>query len=426
MPSSVRSDGGSSAKSGGSSRRSTSGLSSSRQDLICSVKYTNNLPDIPFDPKFLVYPFEQNRFIQYNTTSLESNHKHELMTEVDLGVPINLIDPKIYTPSDIPYQLDPKDEELLEEEAPAPTESKRAKQHAKTISWLRKTEYISSEYARTTHMGVESSENKIGIGSRLRHKQPIHMDLYKDKETQISAIESTFEEAKEEIKSHSSKPGLEPEWVLPLFPDHENWHLTCAHIIFDSDPSPHGKGKEEALGDMSGAIMRAMTDERDNEEYIAYFLPTQDTLHKRLDDEAESRNYIPDEEYTYELQREYNWNLFNKAKGCEDSYLFMMKEDCVSYNDLSTRIKLNKRRGRGKPAVFSTLAVTHREMTEEELNGQDLRMMMLDIALDEGDMEELGRQVHVQPEYKLTKKEEASLFGDSSDNLVSFSDDDLL
>ena len=40
------------------------------------------------------------RFIQYNPTSLERNHKHELLTEVDLGVPIDLILPETYTNSD--------------------------------------------------------------------------------------------------------------------------------------------------------------------------------------------------------------------------------------------------------------------------------------------------------------------------------------
>ncbi len=36
------------------------------------------------------------RFIQYNPTSLERSHKHDLLTEVDLGVPIDLILPDTY------------------------------------------------------------------------------------------------------------------------------------------------------------------------------------------------------------------------------------------------------------------------------------------------------------------------------------------
>ncbi|KAK3595962.1 hypothetical protein CHS0354_032476 [Potamilus streckersoni] len=32
-----------------------------RSELVCRVKYNNTLPDIPFDPKFITYPFESSR-----------------------------------------------------------------------------------------------------------------------------------------------------------------------------------------------------------------------------------------------------------------------------------------------------------------------------------------------------------------------------
>lgn len=35
----------------------------SRADLVCRVRYTNVLPDLPFDPKYLRYPFSQDRYI---------------------------------------------------------------------------------------------------------------------------------------------------------------------------------------------------------------------------------------------------------------------------------------------------------------------------------------------------------------------------
>ena len=42
------------------------GRDDKKSDLVCQVKYNNTLPDIPFDPKFIIYPFESNRFVQYN------------------------------------------------------------------------------------------------------------------------------------------------------------------------------------------------------------------------------------------------------------------------------------------------------------------------------------------------------------------------
>ena len=98
------------------------------------------------------------RFIQYNPTSLERNYKHDVLTEVDLGVPIDLILPETYANKDdtgeilflmqivllicsIIYMynkillffslsflgiLDPADEALLEEEVIPQPESKRS------------------------------------------------------------------------------------------------------------------------------------------------------------------------------------------------------------------------------------------------------------------------------------------------------------
>ena len=35
----------------------------SKADFVSRVKYNNNLPDIPFDAKFITYPFESNRSV---------------------------------------------------------------------------------------------------------------------------------------------------------------------------------------------------------------------------------------------------------------------------------------------------------------------------------------------------------------------------
>lgn len=78
------------------SRNPTSSSSAASSELLCKVKYLNNLPDIPFDPKFIAYPFGPNRFINYSSTSLEKNFKWEILNEQDLGVRIDLINPDTY------------------------------------------------------------------------------------------------------------------------------------------------------------------------------------------------------------------------------------------------------------------------------------------------------------------------------------------
>lgn len=121
---------------GRSSRDRRAKQAEKQKQLVGRVRYSNTLPDIPFDPKFISYPFEANRFVQYNPTSLERNFKFDLLTEHDLGVSIDLINPEAYA-IDPAVVVDIEDERLLEEETASSTDSKRSRHHNKAVSWLR-------------------------------------------------------------------------------------------------------------------------------------------------------------------------------------------------------------------------------------------------------------------------------------------------
>ena len=54
------------------------------------------------------------------------------------------------------------------------------------------------------------------------------------------------------------------------------------------------------------------------DQFVAYFLPTSDTMRKRKRDHNSTMDYTEEEEYEYKMAREYNWNVKNKAsKGYE-------------------------------------------------------------------------------------------------------------
>lgn len=79
-------------------------------------------------------------------------------------------------------------------------------------------------------------------------------------------------------------------------------------------------------------------DEEGN-QFVAYFLPNEETLRKRKRDVEEELDYMPEELYDYKIAREYNWNVKNKAsKGYEENYFFIFRDgDGVYYNELETR-----------------------------------------------------------------------------------------
>ncbi|KAK7605345.1 hypothetical protein V9T40_007203 [Parthenolecanium corni] len=346
-----------------------------RSDLVCRVKYCNNLPDIPFDPKFVKYPFESNRFIEYKPTSLERNYKYDVLTELDLGVDIDLITPDVYT-VDGTEVLDPADEKLLEEDVIPHQDSRRSRHHAQSVSWLRRTEYISTEQTRFQPSNIDKVEAKVGFSIKKNFKDKV---LSMDRQGQIDAIEKTFTEAKEPITKHHSKANVHAVEILPVFPDFKSWKYPCAQVIFDSDPAPVGRPVPAQIEEMSQAMIRGVQDES-GEQFVAYFLPTEGTLVKRRQDVEESRPYEEDFEYEYMMAREYNWTVKSKAsKGYEENYFLVVRNEGAYFNELETRVRLSKRRQKlGQPQNITRLVVKHRPLEEAEFEMHRLREMQLE------------------------------------------------
>jgi RNA polymerase II-associated factor 1 len=306
-------------------------------ELVCRVKYCNTLPDIPFDPKFLSYPFESTRFVNYKPTSLERNYKYELQTEHDMGITVDLVlpDAYAYAGDQEDVLLDPKDEKLLEEDYGIATDRKRSKQHAKELSWMRRPDYISTEQTRYQPTTIEKIESRVGYA--VRKKMGDEHNTFMDRDAQIGKIEKTFEDSKLEITEHHSKKGVVPVSILPIVPDDDMWKFPCAQVIFDSDPAPYGFSANTQNEMMAQAMIRGVMDES-GEQFVAYFLPTEETMEKRATDLTMERDYDDEQEYEYKMAREYNWNVKSKAnKGYEENYFVVQREDGLYYNELETR-----------------------------------------------------------------------------------------
>lgn len=192
------------------------------------------------------------RFVQYNPTSLERNFKYDVLTEHDLGVTIDLINRDTYA-GDLNAHLDPADEKLLEEDVSTPQDSKRSRHHAKPVSWMRRTEYISTEQTRFQPQTMDKVEAKVGYSIKKNFKEDT---LYMDRDSQIKAIEKTFDDNKITIEKHYSKPNVVPVEVLPIYPDFKLWKYPCAQVIFDSDPAPSGRPVPAQIEEMSQAMIR--------------------------------------------------------------------------------------------------------------------------------------------------------------------------
>lgn len=338
---------------------------------------------------------------------MERNYRYEVLTESDLGVTIDLINRDIYA-VESGVQLDPADEKLLEEDILTPQDSKRSRHHAKSVSWLRRTEYISTEQTRFQPQTMDKVEAKVGYSIKKNLKNET---LYMDRDSQIKAIEKTFQDSKIDIDKHYSKPGVVPLEILPIFPDFKLWKYPCAQVIFDSDPAPVGKQMPAQIEEMSQAMIRGVMDES-GEQFVAYFLPVDETLTKRREDHTNGIPYQDEEEYEYKMAREYNWNVKSKAsKGYEENYFLVIRPEGVYYNELETRVRLSKRRVKagGQAATNTRLIVKHRPMDAPEFRMQRFREKQLEPPNeDEEEME-------VEPETNEENLEEQERANDSQE-----------
>lgn len=341
--------------------------------LLVKVKYNNTLPDIPFDPKFIVNPLSISRYVDYVTTSLEHNSKHELLTPMDLGVDIDLILPDRYKTTDNPVH-DPEDDRLInDDDAPpqftkkSPRDKPHSQLHNKVVPWLKKTEYISTEYNRYGS-GNEKTETKVGYNVRKNMKEE---EIFLDKESQIKAINQTFEAAQRPIVKHPTKPDVYATREMPLLPDFETWKYSFAHVKFDNEPGDYQTQADQ----MSQAIIRGAYDEELQENFVVYFLPSEVTMADRLLDQNNGLDYTEGKEYEYKSSREYTFLARQDNQG--DDFFFVFRDDNVYYNRISMDVSLKKRRNKSQNTAPSTLVVRNREVTEEELEGQKEKLAQL-------------------------------------------------
>jgi RNA polymerase II-associated factor 1 len=149
---------------------------------------------------------------------------------------------------------------------------------------------------------------------------------------------------------------------------------------------------------MSQAMIRGVMDET-GEQFVAYFLPTSETLTKRARDASQSVDYDDNDEYDYKMARQYHWNVKSKAsKGYEENYFIVFRDDAVYYNELETRVRLTKRRPKpGEPATSNTrLVLKHRSLTSREhrmFRQRERQLEPANQAEDEEEMEEDDEEI---------------------------------
>jgi len=285
------------------------------------MKFQTGLPPIQLDPVLLEYPLDCiQKYIPYKTTSLEKNHKYELLTEPNMGININLINPYVYTKSSA--KLAEKDEVLLK-----PVEHGKSEQSAEQAakpSWLKTPIYVDMVNYRSTRAATraeanESDEEHVTIKKRtISRKAEENVRFDKSKQLDLKFSNDQL------FKTLPSGKKVKAVACYPLLPDFNVLANNYMAVNFGSENQTllGKRGRkhyaELTCKDGSDSLLlvqpteEIIDAEKTNEDRLAelaqYSVPVSvntQNVDKLLDTDASIAN-------TVELIREYNGTIFVK------------------------------------------------------------------------------------------------------------------
>jgi len=298
------------------------------------VTIYNKLPELPYDPKFLKCPLEVNRYYTYRETSLEREYKFEMLTGIDVGVNLDLIDISSFAVPEHPPPLDPVDQQLIE--AASKT---TLKQVTTPAAFLLHPQYLSIEERATS--GLASS------AALMNTKEKEELLSNEDEKSKLFLeINDTFEAAKG-LPVHPTNPRLKPVEILPLLPDDELWGNEYSEVVFDTDPAGEEVGHKR-----KNAIIKSFSMAGHDATGLKYFLPKRrrtgstgisfedeedlDLPEPEAEPEAED---LAEGESEYEWVREFKYRL-HKAEG--ENFLFVWKKDIITYTEIKSKFLMQK------------------------------------------------------------------------------------
>jgi RNA polymerase II-associated factor 1 len=212
---------------------------------------------LPFPPKLVPPSDREQKLEEYRTAEWMRRIAYPLVTELDMGMPVDLIDMSAFSVSapaknsteaaDISKRKDEEEEEVVAvlDDAdlallyhPDNEEDKQTAligRHRPLVPWLRRTEYMSSEGSKMIGRKKENIEAK-----RLQQeieRAPENFD--RSREAQLAAVERTFTHMasiKMHDLRHPTNKNLRAVECIPIFPNLDTWPNMYAQCVFDDDP----------------------------------------------------------------------------------------------------------------------------------------------------------------------------------------------
>ncbi|CAI5758089.1 unnamed protein product [Candida verbasci] len=404
-----------------------------KQDYITKVRYTNNLPPPPLNPKF----------IEYNTTNPKSkkqegdlisslfrkeNFRH-LMEKIDesSGLELNLLNNyqffyepnsqaigqlhKYDNPNDI-VELHEKDKALLRDAGVG-----KINKAEPGVAFLRRTEYI-SEKPTTSSQSLHDEELKVNEKLSKSNENKL------DPDSQLEAVENTFTIAEDIYKDlskvkHPKRKHLKAVNAWPLLPDTSMLDSSFMTLKFMGSASLQNQNKKT----IDSSIFRPIKSE--DGEWVSMFQLNNESrsnqlLQKLNSTEREKPINLLDEEeeenlnnYQFEYQKNYDMQYFENQDLYDELAIKFVpdetnpkKRKIAYYYPIAGRVELKRHRASKnseinkfiKERTFDGINLKIREPTTNELKKLDKIRSAYDPMEYEGEEEDIDQQHDAQVE----------------------------
>jgi RNA polymerase II-associated factor 1 len=305
--------------------------------FLCNVRFKNDLPEIPSDPKMLLPQLDLTEVGAFKLFGIERHVRRDVKFPADMNLPLS----SLYIEQYDVYsgdKLHPKDAALLDETGDAVVGSEgasagRKRKNIPNASWLMRTKYISNESG--------------AVGLRKQNGSAASAEFEHTLEDQVAHIEESFDAMKSK-PVHPKNPSLVAVDVQPVLPDDEisDWPLVL--VNFDSDPigamalqdADAMAAKRKFAQSMHLKTLVKQDDDGNGEKFNVLMAPREvDGLESIADDQNVPGSMLQGD---YDWMRTYasNVRIDDKAQ----TFLFRIKGDHIGYSDLSTKLFLRKRK----------------------------------------------------------------------------------
>ncbi|QLG72152.1 hypothetical protein HG535_0C05060 [Zygotorulaspora mrakii] len=397
---------------------------SRKQDYIAKVEYENNLPAPLLPPKLLKYRVnpEEHADSAELITSLYSKTSVTPLIRLndDLGMPLDLMKfPGLLNNMDTKYlyelegvKLAPEDRVLLR----APGVDKVPKADMSKVTFLRRTEYVSTSISSHAH-GLTEDSKKRTVSNLEDKEEPLVPKKILEK------VENTFEAMTKDLSKiqHPIKKKVRAVRAWNLLPDTASMDQNYFSLRLVGSATLD-KGEKEKLA-LATSIFRPV--ELEEDEWISMYTTDNkdsDILSKDVEKKIEE-NLAKDENEgkTYKFQRVRDFDMKQvQTQGGPNPFdelaIVLNNEKGVAYfKPLRSRIELRRRRVNDviKPLVrehnVDQINISFRNPTPEEANMRDrLRMKFDPIDFAVVDEEERRESDNENPAEDNVKGEDES------------------